>query len=272
MAGTETLTNKSINLASNTLTATSSQIASAVTDETGTGALVFGTSPSLTTPTIGGTGANFSGSTSGTTNLRASATAGATTITLPATTGTVVTTGDSGTVTSTMIADGTIVDADVNASASIAHSKLAAITAGRVLLGNASNVPTATALTGDITVDSSGSTSISNNAVTNTDLRDSSALSVIGNATNASADPADIAAASDHQILRRSGTALGFGAINLASTNAVTNTLPIGNGGTGVTATPTDGQLLIGNGTGFSLATLTAGSNVTINNTAGSIV
>jgi len=48
------------------------------------------------------------------------------TITLPDTTGTVVTTGDTGTVTSTMITDGTIVNADINASAAIAGSKLQA--------------------------------------------------------------------------------------------------------------------------------------------------
>ncbi len=47
-SGTQTLTNKTIDLSSNTLTATSAQIASAVTDETGTGALVFGTAPTLT--------------------------------------------------------------------------------------------------------------------------------------------------------------------------------------------------------------------------------
>ena len=46
------------------------------------------------------------------------------TITLPNVTGTVVTTGDSGTVTSTMIADGTIVNADVNTSAAIAGTKV----------------------------------------------------------------------------------------------------------------------------------------------------
>lgn len=46
-------------------------------------------------------------------------------ITLPNASGTVVTTGDSGTVTSTMIADGTIVDADISATAEIAVSKLA---------------------------------------------------------------------------------------------------------------------------------------------------
>lgn len=49
LAGSETLTNKTINLSSNTLTATSAQIAAAVTDETGSGVLVFGTSPAITT-------------------------------------------------------------------------------------------------------------------------------------------------------------------------------------------------------------------------------
>lgn len=45
-------------------------------------------------------------------------------ITFPDRTGIVITTGDTGTVTSTMIADGTIVNADVNASAAIAGSKI----------------------------------------------------------------------------------------------------------------------------------------------------
>jgi hypothetical protein len=52
VSGAQTLTNKTINLTSNTLVATSAQIAAAVTDETGTGALVFAGSPALTgTPT-----------------------------------------------------------------------------------------------------------------------------------------------------------------------------------------------------------------------------
>ena len=46
------------------------------------------------------------------------------TITLPNTTGTVITSGDTGTVSSTMITDGTIVNADINASAAISQSKL----------------------------------------------------------------------------------------------------------------------------------------------------
>jgi hypothetical protein len=46
---------------------------------------------------------------------------------------------------------------------------------------------------------------------------------------------------------------------------------PVSLGGTGLTATPTNGQLPIGNATGYTLATLTAGSGVSITNGAGTI-
>ena len=55
------------------------------------------------------------------------------TITFPNVTGNVVTTGDSGTVTSTMIADGTIANADISSTAEIAVSKLANGTARQLL-------------------------------------------------------------------------------------------------------------------------------------------
>lgn len=93
------------------------------------------TNKTLTTPTVGSGGANFSGSSSGVTNLRASATASGT-LTLPGETGTLVSTGSVSAVTSTMIANNTIVDADINTSASIAISKLAASTISGVSLGN----------------------------------------------------------------------------------------------------------------------------------------
>jgi hypothetical protein len=50
------------------------------------------------------------------------------TITIADVSGTVVTTGDTGSVTSTMILDGTIVDGDINASAAIAQSKIDGLT------------------------------------------------------------------------------------------------------------------------------------------------
>jgi hypothetical protein len=51
---TQTVTNKTINLTSNTLVATSAQLATALTDETGTGVAVFGTNPTLTGVTLAG--------------------------------------------------------------------------------------------------------------------------------------------------------------------------------------------------------------------------
>jgi hypothetical protein len=117
-------------------TPTTANLLAAVTGETGTGAVVFGTSPTIatptiTTPTITGLTLNdasivFEGATADAfeTTLTVTDPTADRTITLPNVTGTVITTGDTGTVTSTMIADGTIVNADINASAAIAYSKL----------------------------------------------------------------------------------------------------------------------------------------------------
>jgi hypothetical protein len=129
---------------------------------TGTGVEVLATSPTLTTPNIGaatGTslattgalstsagaitavggsvtaraattqdGVILTGRAGGTTTLGVTLTpttlTASRTLTLPDTTGTVVTTGDTQSVTSTMILDGTILNADVNASAAIDSTKL----------------------------------------------------------------------------------------------------------------------------------------------------
>jgi hypothetical protein len=53
LTGTQTLTNKTISLTNNTLTATSAELRTAISDETGSGSLVFATSPTLTTPVLG---------------------------------------------------------------------------------------------------------------------------------------------------------------------------------------------------------------------------
>ncbi len=60
-------------------------------------------------------------------------------------------------------------------------------------------------------------------------LAQGTALSVLGVTGNATADEASIVAASDGQVLRRSGTAVGFGAVDLASANAITGALPLAN-------------------------------------------
>lgn len=76
-----------------------------------------------------------------------------------------------------VLTSSTLVNADVSASAAIDFSKLATLTAGNVLLGNGSNVATSTALSGDITVNSSGVTAIGSSKVTNTMLAGSIAAS-----------------------------------------------------------------------------------------------
>lgn len=66
------------------------------------------------------------------------------------------------------------------------------------------------------------------------------------------------------------GTLGVSGALSAASAS-FTAPLPYGSGGTGTNGTPINGQLLIGNGGGFTLATITAGSGVSVTNGAGTI-
>lgn len=59
--------------------------------------------------------------------------------------------------------------------------------------------------------------------------------------------------------------------ISNAGVTTLANALPVGSGGTGVTSTPTNGQLLIGNGTGYTVANITVSNGLTITNASGSI-
>lgn len=71
------------------------------------------------------------------------------------------------------------------------------------------------------------------------------ALSVKGNATNAPANASDITAAADYQILRRSGTSIGFGSIDLSQAGAVgVSVLGVANGGTGTSTAFTAGSVV----------------------------
>lgn len=123
-------------------TPTGANLAAAVTGETGTGALVFGTSPTIADPTITGTGAiagvftgNLTGNVTGNLTGTASAATLAATATALATGRTISLTGDvtgttasfDGTANATMtasIAAGAVINVDVNAAAAIAYSKL----------------------------------------------------------------------------------------------------------------------------------------------------
>jgi hypothetical protein len=124
-------------------TPSSANLAAALTDETGSGAVVLGTSPTISSPTITGTGAiagTFTGNLTGNVTGNVSGTAGsatgnAATATALQTARNFQLTGDveasavsfdgTGNVSlTTVIGTGAIVNADVNASAGIAYSKL----------------------------------------------------------------------------------------------------------------------------------------------------
>jgi len=62
------------------------------------------------------------------------------------------------------------------------------------------------------------------------------------------------------------------GAVYASSvTSLTTGTLPVGSGGTSTATTPSNGQLLIGNGSTYSVNNLTAGTGITITNGSGTI-
>lgn len=134
-----------------------------------------------------------------------------------------------GTGASSLSANGILIGNGTNAISSSTTS-----TAGQFLVAaDTTYAPTWRSLSGDATLNGSGALTIANNAVTYGKFQAVAALSVVGNSSNAQANAAEISAANDHQVLRRSGTSIGFGAINLASSNAVTGILPGANGGTG---------------------------------------
>ena len=87
------------------------------------------------------------------------------------------------------IKDGEIVNADVNASAAVAYSKLAAMTAANILVGNGSNVATVVNPAGDIEIANDGATSIEAGVIVNADINASAAISATkiadGTVTNA---------------------------------------------------------------------------------------
>lgn len=84
-----------------------------------------------------------------------------------------------GAITSTMIADNTIVNADINSAAGIALTKLATGTAATVVMHNGSGVPTATAVTGDVTISATGVTAIGAGVIVDADIADGAAITKI---------------------------------------------------------------------------------------------
>jgi len=100
------------------------------------------------------------------------------------------------------------------------------LTSGQIYVGSALNAAAAVAMSGDATIAAGGALTIANDAVTFAKMQNSASagLSVIGRSTNSAGDFAEINAATDGHVLRRSGTSVGFGEIATAgiANNAVT--------------------------------------------------
>jgi hypothetical protein len=187
-------------------------------------------------------------------------TASSFTVAVPAVSGTMVTTGDTGTVTSTMIS-GPLTAAVGGTGVNNGSNTLSL--AGNVSHTGAYTQTIAATANTSVTLPTSGtiisSSTALGGAVTGTP---SSSTYLRGDATWASLSAVTTFSAGTTGFTPSSATS---GAVTLAGT------LGIANGGTGLSTTPTNGQLLIGNGTNYTAAALTAGSNVTITNGSGSI-
>jgi hypothetical protein len=70
-------------------------------------------------------------------------------------------------VTADKVLDGTLTNSDLNASAGIQFSKLESLTSGNILVGSVGNAATQVPMSGDITIDNAGSTTIGVGKVTN---------------------------------------------------------------------------------------------------------
>jgi len=231
---------------------------------TGTGSVVRATSPTLTTPVLGVATAttvnkvSFTAPASGATltladgstlatsgaNSLTFTTTGTTNLTLP-TSGTVATTGN--TVTSLSFGTtGFTPNTATNGVITVAGT-LSAANGGTGVANNALNTIT---FTGNYSL---GLTLNSNTSVT---LPTTGTLATLAGSETLT-----------NKTINGSNNTI----TNVSLSTGITGTLGVGNGGTGNTSTPTNGQLLIGNGSGFSLAALTAGSNITITNSSGGI-
>lgn len=195
------------------------------------------------------------------------------TLTFPDVSGTIITSGDTGTVTSTMIADGTITNDDVSASAGIAFTKLEDLTDAHLLIGSATNVPTAVAITGDISITNAGVTSIAAGSIVNADISGSAAIAA-SKIVSASTSAAGVVQLSDST--SSTSTTLAATANAIKTVKDIADAALSGSGGT------ITGQLLVGttgslvfegttNDTTLTLIDPTADRTISLPNATGTV-
>lgn len=190
--------------------------------------------------------------------------------------GNVVSTADSGTVTSAMIADGTIVNADVSTTAAIDLSKLASGSSAQIIIANGTGVPTYVSLSGDATITNTGNLQIASNSIVNADINTSAAIALTKLASDTTTalgvGTIEIGHASDTTLSRAAAGRLaveGANVVTVSSTDTLSNKTLDGavltgtltaNGGTG-----TNGQYLQSTATGVKWADSSGGDPLNSN-------
>ena len=254
-------------------TPSSANLASAVSDETGSGALVFANSPTLVTPALGTpsalVGTNITGTASGLTAGNVTTNANLT--------GAITSTGNATSLGSFSSANllGALTDETGTGSAVFATSPTLVTpilgTPTSATLTNATGLPLTTGVTGQLPVANGGTGTATPSIVagTNVTVTGTWPNQTIASTAGGSGTVTSVAATVP-SVFSISGSPITTSG-TLAMTYSGT-ALPVANGGTGQTSY-TDGQLLIGNTTGNTLtkATLTAGTGVSVTNSTGSI-
>jgi hypothetical protein len=145
------------------------------------------------------------------TTVSAATASAARTITFPNQSGNVLVSGNT-----------SIVDGDISASAGIAYSKLATLTSGNIIVGNASNTAASVAMSGDVTITNTGVTAINSGVIVDADVNTSAGIAfsklasltsgsiLVGNSSNTATA---VAVSGDITITNTGVTAIGSGVI-----------------------------------------------------------
>lgn len=146
------------------------------------------------------------------------------------------------------ISNGAITNAKVSATAAIDFSKLAALPSADILVGNVSNVATAVAMSGDVTITNAGVTTVANGAITNAKVSATAAI-----------DFSKLAALPSTDILVGNGSNVatavpmsGDISITNAGVTAYTGIVPYAKGGTNVSTNFTQGSVIFAGASGFA--------------------